>query len=339
MKPGNMQEQKIMDRYAKFSTPAVETLSPANARNLPTLKNAVEVMALEQPAKAAPEPALRISHILIPGPAGDILARVYTPEGTSPLPVLVYFHGGGWVIANLDVYEPSCRALANAAGCIIVSVAYRQAPENKFPAAVDDAFAALQWVMKNTAKLGGDPKRVAVGGESAGGNRAAVTCLMARETGRQMPVAQLLVYPITNYAFDTPSYKEHADAKPLNAAMMRWFFKHYLRSEADGADPHVSPLRASDLSGLPTATIITAEIDPLCSEGEAYAKRLADAGVRVNTKRYEGVTHEFFGLAGVVDEAKEAVAYAARGLMGQTGSPKPGAADMSREPVGHRVAG
>jgi acetyl esterase len=310
----NPQMQAVLDQYAKFATPPLEQLTPANARNLPTLKNAVEEMAAETPAPPAPEPVGTIGHTMIPGPEGELLARVYTPEGDGPFPILVYFHGGGWVIANLDVYEPSCRALCNAAECIVVSVAYRQAPEHKYPAAVEDAYAATQWVIANAAQLGGDPNRVAVGGESAGGNLATVVCLKAKDEGGKMPVAQLLIYPVTDSRMNTRSYQENTDSKPLNSAMMPWFWKHYLGDEADGREPYASPLLAPSLRGLPPATLIFAEIDPLRDEGEAYANRLADAGVPVRATRYTGVTHEFFGLAGVVDKAKEALGEAVEGL-------------------------
>ncbi len=166
-------------------------------------------------------------------------------------------------------------------------------------------------MLSHAGSLGGDPQQVAVGGESAGGNLAAVVSLMARDRREPLPVHQLLVYPVTSFAFDTPSYHMHADAKPLNRDMMRWFWKHYLPSEAQGQNPYASPLRAQDLSGLPPATVITAEIDPLCSEGEAYADRLREAGVPVKARRFSGVTHEFFGMKALLGEAKEALSLAA----------------------------
>jgi acetyl esterase len=267
-----------------------------------------------QPSTPFPEPVGGVEHRLIPGPAGEILARIYSPEGDGPFPVLVYFHGGGWVIATLSTYDASCRALCNLAECIVVSVAYRQAPEHKFPAAVEDAFAAYQWVRQSAAKFNGDPGRVAVGGESAGGNLATVVALLARDAGIQPPSHQLLVYPVTDFSFDTPSYRQNGEAKPLNAAMMRWFWRHYLPSEAEGRDPRASPLQAPDLSRLPPATVITAEIDPLHSEREAYAARLAEAGVPVEHRHFVGVTHEFFGMVAGVSEAKEAVEFAAANL-------------------------
>nr|MDQ2997495.1 alpha/beta hydrolase [Chloroflexota bacterium] len=269
---------------------------------------------LSRQGKPCVEGVANVAHRLIPGGAGQQLQiRIYQPAGDGPFPALVYFHGGGWVIGNLESYDSSCRALTNAANCTVISVAYRLAPEVKFPAAPEDAFAAYRWVLQNAAAIRVDPKRVAVGGESAGGNLATVTALLARDRGVAMPVHQLLVYPITNYAFNTPSYQAFVDAAPLNTPLMRWFFGHYLRSAADGTSPYVSPLRAN-LRGLPPATVITAEVDPLRDEGEAYAERLKAAGIPATLTRYMGVTHEFFSMAGVIDKAKQAVMEAAGGL-------------------------
>ncbi len=314
--------QAVIDQFAKFTAPPIESLSPENARQNPTLKNAVEQMASESVTvrtmnvamPSLPEPVGSVTHQLIPSANGDLLARIFTPKGDGPFPVVVYFHGGGWVIANLDVYEPSCRALCNAAEAIIVSVAYRLAPEHKYPAAVEDAHAAVQWVSENAGQLGGDARRVAVAGESAGGNLATVACLKTRDEGGLMPVSQLLIYPVTDARMNTSSYQEQADAKPLNAAMMPWFWNYYLENETQGREAYASPLQAESLAGLPPAIVITAENDPLRDEGEAYATRLAGEGVSVNSKRFDGVMHEFFGLAGAVGKAAEAVKFAAAGL-------------------------
>ena len=309
------QMKAVLDELASFNAPPLDRLSPENARNNPTAADAV-IGVLAKQGKPAVEMVGDISHQLIPGPAGDLLARIYRPQGQGSFPVLVYFHGGGWVIANLDTYDASCRALTNAAKCMVVSVAYRQAPEHKFPAAAEDAYAALQWVMTNAARLKGDPRRVAVGGESAGGNLAAVTCLMARDRQGKMPVHQMLIYPVTNYAFDTPSYQEIGTNPqvPLNRLGMEWFWDKYLQSPADGSNPYASPLRAKSLKGLPPATVITADIDPLRSEGQAYAQRLRTEGTTVRATNYTNVTHEFFGMGAVVNKAKQAVQQAATGL-------------------------
>ena len=313
------QMQAVIDELVAFEAPKITDLTPFNARQGSPLTNAVQAVLTKQ-GKPPVEPVFNVAHRLIPGGAGQqLLLRIYQPAGEGPFPALVYFHGGGWVIANLDTYDPSCRALANAANCAVISVAYRQAPEYKFPAAPEDAFAAYRWVLANAASIRVDPNRVAVGGESAGGNLATVTSLLARDRGAKLPVHQMLIYPITNYAFDTPSYQEFVNAMPLNTPLMKWFFSYYLRRPADGSSPDVSPLRAN-VSGLPPATVITAEVDPLRDEGEAYAKRLQDAGVKATLTRYTGVTHEFFSMSGVIDKAKQAVAEAAAGLRGSFGT-------------------
>jgi len=314
------QMQAVLDAIASLESPPLPTLSPFNARNTPGIPYWLETAAAMQGKNIAPEPVADISHVLIPREGGEILARVYTPSGTGPFPVIVYYHGGGWVISNLDGYDNSARALTNAAGAIVVSVAYRQAPENPYPAAADDAFTAYCWVVENAASLGGDSSQVAVAGESAGGNLATVTAMKARDWGFQMPVHQLLVYPVTNYAFDTESYQTYANAVPLDKASMMWFWGHYLANEEDGDHPYASPLRAEDLSGMPATTVILAEIDPLQSEGMAYAHRLMDAGVPTTLHLYEGVTHEFFGMGALVDKAKDAVATAGAELRASFGS-------------------
>lgn len=314
--------QAVVDQLMKFNSPPIEVLDFANARNTPTFKNAVEEMAshsaltrtMNVAMPAMPEPVEKVEHILIPTRDGQVLARIYTPSGDAPFPILVYFHGGGWVIANLDVYESSCRALCNAVKCIVVSVAYRQAPEVKYPGAVNDAYDATQWIIQNAHSIGGEPGKVAVGGESAGGNLAAVACLKARDEGGILPVGQLLIYPVTDTSMSQPSYAENIDTQPLHTSMMPWFWKHYLEDESQKNDSYVAPLRAENLSGLPPAIIITAEFDPLRDEGEQYAARLIQSDVWVKAQRFEGVVHEFFGLAGAVSKAKDAVNEAADGL-------------------------
>lgn len=314
--------QAVLERMAKFNAPPIETLDYWNARNNPTFKNAVEEMASQSATTRAmnvampamPEPVESIEHLLIPTRDGEVLARIYKPNTDANLPVIVYFHGGGWVIANLDVYESSCRALCNAVEAIVVSVNYRMSPEAKFPAAINDAYDATQWIIQNAAQIGGDPNRVAVAGESAGGNMATVTCLQAKDQGGLMPVAQLLVYPVTDTSMSQSSYAENQDTQPLHSSMMPWFMKYYLEENADKNHKYLAPLQADDLSGLPPAIVITAEFDPLRDEGEQYAQKLADAGVSVKFKRYDGVVHEFFGLAGAVAKAADAVKFAAEGL-------------------------
>ncbi len=227
--------------------------------------------------------------------------------------MIVYYHGGGWVIADLDTYNASAQGLAEQVGAVVVSVAYRQAPEHKFPTQHTDSFAAYEWVLKNAASIQGDPTRVAVVGESAGGNLAANMSIMARDKKVMMPLHQVLVYPIANNDLNSESYTKYAAAKPLDKPMMKWFIDQTVSSPAQAADPRISLVRAN-LKGLPATTIIGAEIDPLQSEGKLLADKLKAAGVSVDYKLYDGVTHEFFGMATLVPEAKEAQAYAADAL-------------------------
>jgi acetyl esterase len=303
--PLDPQAKAFLDQLAAANAPPLSDL-PVDAARL-----AADALFS---AQGAVEPVARVENRGIPGPAGEIPIRVYTPEGTGPFPVLVYVHGGGWVICGLDSHDPPCRALANAVPCLVVSVDYRLAPEHKFPAAADDAYAATRWVAEHAAELGGDPRRVAVGGDSAGGNLAAVVALMARERGGPRLVHQLLVYPVTDAGLDTASYRENGDGYFLTRDTMAWFWGHYLRSRADVEDPHASPLRARDLAGLPPALVITAEYDPLRDEGEAYAARLRAAGVPVRTTRYPGMIHGFFGMLATFDQARTAIDESASAL-------------------------
>lgn len=321
--------QAVLDQLAAFEAPPIEDLSTENARKVPLPGAAVTAVLAEQGETVAPEAVGDVTHQLIPGPAGnDILLRILTPAGDGPFPIIVYYHGGGWVIAGLDAYEASARALANAANSVVVMVAYRQAPEHPFPAALEDAYAGYQWATENAADLNGDSERVAVAGESAGGNLATVVSLLAREHGDPLPVHQVLIYPVTQLvSADTPSALTYADAAPLNRAMLAWFKERYLPDPASANNGFVSPLLVEDLSGLPPATLITAEIDPLRSEGEAYAQRLEAAGVDVVYQNFDGVVHEFFGMGAVVPEAQEAVALVAQRLQAAFGETTPAGTD------------
>jgi acetyl esterase len=309
----NEQMQAVLTELAALHPKPLPQLSARQARRQPSPADAVKALLEKQGKSTSREPVANVVNRTVPSPAGSIPVRVYTPTGSGPFPVVVYFHGGGWVIADLDTYDASPRALANMAKAVIVSVEYRKGPEHKFPAAHQDAFAAYRWVVANAKRFNGDPKRVAVAGESAGGNLAAAVSMIARDSGAQLPAYQVLVYPIAGYDLDTPSYQENAQAKPLNKAMMAWFFEKYLRSPADGKNPLIDLVHA-DLKGMPATTVITAEIDPLRSEGQALAARLRDAGVDVDAKTYKGVTHEFFGMGAVLDDAKQAEQRAADGL-------------------------
>ena len=305
------QMQAVLDALAAFNAPPLETVTPFVGRNLPSFRNAVEAVLAER-GEPAIEPVGMIEHVLFAGLDGEqVLARIYRPQAdmTTMLPMLVYFHGGGFVIANLDTYDASCRALCNAVGAIVVAVAYRLAPVAQFPTAPNEAYAAVQFVLGGGIS-GGDTTKVAVVGESAGGNLATVSCLLARDQAGLMPVHQVLIYPVTTFAptgAAAESVVQYADAKPLNAAMLQWFGEHYLADPADAASPYVSPLDTADLSGLPPATIVLAEIDPLQSQGAAYAAALQAAGGSATLHLYEGVTHEFFGMGLAVDTANTAV--------------------------------
>lgn len=337
----NAQMQAVLDQLARLAPTPIETLTPQEARQQPTVADAVKAVLQAQGRSTAPEAVGKVQDTTIPGPAGDIPVRVYTPAGTGPFPVVVYYHGGGFVIANVDVYDSSARGLTNAAGAIVISVEYRQAPENPFPAAVDDAYASYLWATKNAASINGDPKRVAVAGESAGGDLATVVSRRARDAGEQLPVHQLLVYPVTTFApmgDAAQSVETYANAKPLSKGLLQWFGKYYLPNQADATNPDASPLETQNLSGLPPATIIAAQIDPLQSQGQVYAQKLRDAGVPVTYQLYTGVTHEFFGAGAVVDKGKQAVALAGNQLRMAFGLPMLPATGATDLPLGTGIA-
>jgi len=282
--------------------PPMEQMSPQEMRADRAAK--AEAMA----ALAGPiQQVWRVENRTIPGPAQPIPIRVYWPAAGKDLPALVYYHGGGWVIGTLDSVDRTMRALANASGCVIISVDYRLAPEHKFPAAVEDADAALQYVAGHAAEFGIDANRIAVGGDSAGGNLATVACLMARDRGGPGAAFQLLIYPATDYHDERPSSREFAEGYLLTKTLMDYFWGLYLRGPEDGLDPRVSPLRAESLQGLPPAMVITAECDPIRDQGEEYAQRLRESGVPISSKRYAGAIHAFFNLSGVVDAGREAI--------------------------------
>jgi acetyl esterase len=245
--------------------------------------------------------------------ADGVPVRVYRP-GDAPAPILVYFHGGGWVYGGLTTHHGVCATLARMSGCVVCSVDYRLAPEHRFPAAVDDAWTAATWIAEHAAELGGRAGELAFGGDSAGGNLTAICARRARDAG--LPVAlQLLVYPVCDADLDTSSYREFADGYLLTAASMRWFWDHYLPEDAgDRFDPDASPLRADDVSETAPALVILAECDVLLDEGEAYARRLAEGGVPVTVTRYDGMVHGFFRMPGVIDRANDALAEAALAL-------------------------
>src|SRR5262245_14307520 len=301
----NAEERALLDQMQSSGVPPLHTLSVQAARQL-----IIDLFV----TKGDREPVGRVEDREVPGPAGSIPIRIYTPGGTGPWPVLVFFHGGGWTIGNLETHDAPCRALTNAVGCLVVSVDYRLAPEHKYPAAPDDCYTATCWVANHAAEIGGDPRRIAVGGDSAGGNLAAVVSQTARDLGGPPLVFQLLVYPVTDHRFDTPSYRENADGYFLTRDAMEWFFNHYLARSADGDQPAASPLRAADVRGLPPAFVMTAEYDPLRDEAEAYAARLREAGVRVAMTRYAGTIHGFFSMGNLLSAGKQGMEDAAAAL-------------------------
>ncbi len=288
--------RRLLDKLEKLHPPVI-TLPVEEARQLR------EVVYSELWGER--EAVADVSDRFIPGPAGPIQVRVYRPVASSPLPVLVYFHGGGWVTCSIDSYDGLCRALANGVNCIVVSVNYHLAPEYKFPTATEDAYAATAWVARHAQELGGDSTRIAIGGDSCGGNLTAVVALMAREHRSPPLVFQMLLYPCTDYEFERPSCLENGLGYYLTLDAMRWFWMHYLNSSADAAHPHASPLRALDLSNLPPALVITAEFDPLRDQGEAYAMRLLSANVPVTYRCYDGMIHCFLSFAKELERAKE----------------------------------
>jgi len=280
--------------------PPLETLSPVDARK--------QALADLTALGGTPEPVHSIETIRIPGPLGEIPIRIYTPDAPAPRPALIFFHGGGWVVCDLDTHDVPCTAIARRAGAVVIAVDYRLAPEHKFPAAVVDSYTATHWVASNAEQLGIDPKRISVGGDSAGGNLAAVLSLKARDENGPAIANQVMVYPVTDLSsFDTPSYHEFAEDHFLTKTEMEWFRDHYLRSLDDARNPQASPLLANDLRGLPPALIITAECDPLRDEAETYGKRLKDAGVPVSYTCYAGMIHPFFSLSGVIPQAFDAI--------------------------------
>lgn len=309
--PLDPQVDALLGQLAETGMAAPESMTVAQNREL-----IAELGDLAGP----PEEVARVEDTVAPGPAGDIPVRVYVPAGTGPFPVLVYYHGGGWVIGNIDSHDAPCRALANRSGCLVASVDYRLAPEHRFPAGVDDAYAAAVWAAEKAGEFGGDGTRLAVGGDSAGATLSAVVTQLAKARGGPPIAFQLLVYPSTDRHDDSPSMRDNALGPLLSRAWIEWFFGHYLTGPDDGLDPRVSPGRAEDLTGLPPALVLTAEFDPLRDQGAAYARRLAEAGVAAEHVDYPGMIHGFFQMTAVLDGAKQAQDRAAAALRSALGS-------------------
>lgn len=306
----------VLDALADLNPKPIETITPAEARKQPTAADAVKHLLEQQGKPTGPQPGVKAEDTTYDGAAGKVAARIYRPEGTEgkTLPVILYFRGGGFVIADLDTYDSSPRALAKMVNAVVVSADYRRAPENKFPAAHDDAVAAYKWVLAHATDFGGDPERIALVGESAGGNLAINTAIAARDQKLTAPLYEVLVYPVAGVDTNTPSYKANAKAKPLNKAVMEWFFDHETSGPKDQKDPRLDVVGKADLKGLPPTTVVTAEIDPLRSDGHMLADKLKTAGVPVIARDYEGATHEFFGMGVVVKDAKDAEQAAAQDL-------------------------
>ena len=294
----------LLEAMDAQGAPPLETQDPVEARN-----SRLEPMKL---LGGEPDPLDRVEELSIPGPAGDLPARLYANGRDGLRPALVYFHGGGFVFGNLDTHDAVCRAIAKESGAVVISVDYRLAPEHKFPAAVDDCYAATVWVAANAERLGIDASHIAVGGDSAGGNLATVVALRCRDAGGPALALQLLLYPVTDMSsLETASHRECGEGYFLTRAAMDWFTGHYVGSAELARHPEASPLLAANLSGLPPALVITAEFDPLRDEGEAYAQRLEQAGVPVTISRYDGMIHGFISMRGVLAGGRQAIQEAA----------------------------
>ena len=279
--------------------PATHLLSVPDARA--QYEARVSIMAPAAPVGAVTERSIQ-------GPGGALKLRIYQPQGQGPFPLLAFYHGSGFVLCSLDTHDGMCRNLCAGARCVVVSVDYRLAPEHKFPAGLDDCVFATRWIAGHAAELNGDATRLAIAGDSAGGNMAAATALRIRDEGGPPLCGQLLIYPVTDYHTPgTPSYRENAVGYGLTRDTMEWFWNHYLNDPAEAANPYASPLRAPDLSRLPPALVVTAEFDPLRDEGEHYAERLRAAGTPAVTSRWNGMNHGFFFWVGLVDKAEDAM--------------------------------
>lgn len=296
--PVNPRIQLFLDKLNAMPQPLLSKTTPEAYR-----ASEQETMNFQQ----KPEPVKQVENRCLPLAGREIPIRIYRPEGQAPFPALVYFHGGGWVIGSLDSHDSICREITNSANCVVISVDYRLAPEHKFPAAVEDAYDSLQWIDNHSKELEIDGDRIAVGGDSAGGNLATVPCIMAKELKTPDVIHQFLLYPSTGYQEEPPSIRENAEGYLLTGELMEWFRDHYFNNDKEIQNPYASPILYNDLTGLPAATILTAQYDPLRDVGKAYAEKLQGAGVRVNYKNYDGLIHGFANFAPFVPEARDAL--------------------------------
>lgn len=291
--PLDPQIQLLLDKGA--GVPATHTLPVDEARRLYEARIA---------AMAPPAEVPTVYDLLLAGPGGPLRVRIYRPMMQQNQPMVVFFHGSGFVLCSLETHDGMCRNICAGAGCIVVSVDYRLAPEHKYPAGLEDCVFATHWAIQRSLEIDGDPNNVVVAGDSAGGNMAAAVALRMRDEHGPKLRGQLLIYPVTDYHTPgTPSYERNAEGYGLTRDTMKWFWRHYLNEESEADSPYVSPLRAPDLSALPPAMVVTAEYDPLCDEGEFYAEKLREAGVPVSSKRWAGMNHGFLFWVGVVDQA------------------------------------
>jgi acetyl esterase len=296
----------LLQQMEDAGAPPMHTLAPTEAREM---AQAFHALAGE------PEEVAQTQEFSIPVDGGEIAITLITPRGLAGVSgCLLYYHGGGWVIGSRETVAPACHALASRGSCRVANVEYRLSPEHKFPTPLDDCYAVLKWFIENGESVQVDASKIAVGGDSAGGNLAAAVALRARDEGLDNIKLQLLIYPVTNFAFDTASYEDNGDGYLLTKDMMSWFWNHYLSNSSDGEHPYASPLRAKDLSGLPQTVVYTAEFDPLRDEGEAYANKLRSAGVDVHLTRFDGQIHAFFQMGGVFPAATAAYDDAGRHL-------------------------
>jgi acetyl esterase len=299
MTMANLKPQSLMYLEAFKQMPPIASLEPQTVRDM---------FAMAPPVEVELAPLAKIEDRLVPVDGAEINVRIYTPEGQGPFPIFVYYHGGGWVIGDIATSDASCRMLANKTERIVVSVDYRLAPEHKFPVPVEDSYAALQWVCENAAALNGNASNIVVGGDSAGGNLAAAMTLKSRRDNGPAIAGQVLIYPVTALSYDSQSYQDFKEGFGLDRDLMIWFGNYYIRNDEDAKNVLVAPILEEDLRNLPPAYVLTAEFDVLRDEGEAYAERLKEAGVTVETSREEGLIHGFFtNMAVFPDDIKGAI--------------------------------